>query len=163
MILSLVVAMAENNVIGKNGTMPWHLPADLRHFRAVTTGKSVIMGRKTYESIGKPLPNRRNLVISRTPDFSALGCEVVTSLDQALQACAGEAEVMIIGGGQIYAEALPRAQRIYLTRIQARIEGDTTFPDLTPSQWREVKRTMTPPDGKNAYACAFTVLERVTG
>lgn len=127
-IISLVVAHADNRIIGKNNQMPWHLPADLAHFKRVTLNKPVVMGRKTFESIGRPLPQRRNIVISRNADFSATGVEVVSSLDAALQAVSQEPEVMIIGGGSIYQAAIAFADKLYITKIALAVEGDTQFP-----------------------------------
>lgn len=131
MLISLVAAMAANRVIGKDNQMPWHLPADLKHFKAVTLGKPVVMGRKTFESIGRVLPGRRNLVISRTPPADSRGAEWVNSLAQALELLQGHDEVMIIGGGEIYRQALPLAQRLYLTDIDLTTEGDAFFSGLS--------------------------------
>lgn len=131
MLISLIVAMAENRVIGRDNQMPWHLPADLRHFKSVTLGKPVIMGRKTFESIGRPLPGRRNLVISRNTEWQADGVETVNSLDAALALVNAHDEVMIIGGGQLYRDALPLAHRLYLTHIELNVDdADTWFPDF---------------------------------
>ncbi|HEX5339745.1 MAG TPA: dihydrofolate reductase [Gammaproteobacteria bacterium] len=159
-MLSLIVAAGENNEIGRHGEMPWHLPADLRHFKTVTLGKPVIMGRRTFESIGKPLPERRNIVVTRNRNYRAEGCETVHTLAEALVMAAGEPEVMVIGGGELYREALPRAQRIYLTRVHARFDADTFFPMLDMAQWRETAREAHPVDEHNHHACSFLVLER---
>ena len=121
--IALIAALAENRVIGRKNRLPWRLPADLRRFKSLTMGKPVIMGRKTYESIGKPLPGRSNIVVTRDPDYRAQGCQVVHSLDQALEAGAGHAEVMVIGGAELYRQALGRAQRMYLTLVRAEVEG----------------------------------------
>ena len=139
MLISLIVAMANHRVIGRSNAMPWHMPADLRHFKAVTLGKPVVMGRRTFESIGRPLPGRRNLVISRNPEWQAAGVEVAPTLDVALALLADYDEVMIIGGGQLYAEALPRADRLYLTHIDLDVEGDTFFPDYTGYEWQQIE------------------------
>ena len=161
MILTLVVAMADNRVIGHQGGMPWHLPADLRYFRHTTLGKPIVMGRRTHEAIGRPLPGRHNIVISTKPGYRAEGCTVVTSLEAAL-AAAGEApEVMLIGGGQLYRQVLPRADRIHLTEVHARPEGDVTFPELDPAEWRETHREAHPADAHNPHPYDFVVLERV--
>ncbi|MGH8371783.1 MAG: dihydrofolate reductase [Gammaproteobacteria bacterium] len=160
MMFSLIVAAGENNEIGSHGKMPWHLPADLRHFKTVTLGKPVIMGRRTFESIGKPLPQRRNIVVTRDPAWRADGCEAAHSLPEALVMAAGEPEIMLIGGGQLYREALPRAQRIYLTRVHGNFDADTFFPVLDMKQWREIAREAHPVDERNEYACTFLVLER---
>ena len=128
MSISLVVAKSKNNVIGKDNKLPWHLPADLQHFKNITINKSIIMGRKTFESIGKPLPNRRNIIISRNRHFIASGCEIFSSIDNALNAAKKESEIMIIGGENIFAQTIDRADRIYLTVIDAEFDGDTFFP-----------------------------------
>lgn len=159
-MISLIVAMAHDRVIGKNNAMPWHLPADLKHFRTITTGKPVIMGRKTFESIGKALPNRRNIVISRNPDYIAHGCEVVTSLHEAIAKVAHEHEICIIGGAQIFQESLPLADRLYLTFIDLTVDGDTFFPSWVQSEWRELSRESAPPDAQNAYPLTFVTLDR---
>ena len=155
--------MAENRVIGRANRLPWRLPADLRRFKSVTMGKPVIMGRKTYESIGKPLPGRSNIVVTRDPDYRAPGCQVVHSLEQALEAGAGHAEVMVIGGAELYRQALGRAQRIYLTLVRAEVEGDALFPDIEPQQWRELERESHRADERNQYDYDFVTLQRVSG
>lgn len=141
MRISLIAAASENNVIGNHGTIPWNIPEDMKHFRTLTTGKPVIMGRKTYESIGHPLPKRPNIVITRQKRFTAEGCHVVASLDEALQIadCKNAEEVFVIGGGEIYREALEKADRIYLTRVHATIEGDAFFPEFHPEHWNVVR------------------------
>lgn len=160
MLISFIVAMDRNRLIGRGNALPWHLPADLAHFKAVTMGKPILMGRKTYASIGRPLPGRHNIVISRNPDFSASGCTVVSSVDAALAAPGAVPEIMVIGGAQLYAELLPRAQRIYLTRIEAVFEGDAWFPPLLAETWRESARSAHAPDERNPYPYTFLVLER---
>ncbi|WKE66134.1 type 3 dihydrofolate reductase [Gallaecimonas kandeliae] len=161
MILSLVAAMANNRVIGRDNDMPWHLPADLKHFKAVTLGKPVVMGRRTFESIGRPLPGRRNLVISRQSDFRPEGVEVFACLDEALAAVAEVEEVMVIGGGQIYQQALPRAKRLYLTFIDADIEGDTRFPDWEgENTWRKIQESEFLADLHNEHNLTFVTFER---
>jgi dihydrofolate reductase len=160
MTLSLVVAAARNNVIGSDGGLPWHLPDDLRHFKRLTTGKPVIMGRRTFESIGRPLPDRRNIVMTRQADYTAQGCEVVSSVDEALECVRGANEVMIIGGGQVYRDFLPHADRIYLTRVRADVEGDTCFPDMAENGWHRVTTEHHPADEKHAYAFDLIVFER---
>ncbi len=161
--IALIAALAENRVIGRENRLPWRLPADLRRFKSVTMGKPVIMGRKTYESIGKPLPGRSNIVVTRDPDYRAQGCQVVHSLEQALEAGAGHAEVMVIGGAELYREALGRAERMYLTLIRAEVDGDTLFPDIEPQQWRELERESHRADEKNQYDYDFVTLQRVSG
>ena len=152
--------MDRNRLIGRGNALPWRLPADLKHFKAVTLGKPVLMGRKTYESIGRPLPDRHNIVISRNADFSAPGCTVVSSVDAALHAAGNVPEVMIIGGAQLYTELLPRVRRIYLTRIDAAFEGDAWFPPLDSAIWQEVARTDQGADEANPFGYSFLVLER---
>ncbi|MBM4242547.1 MAG: dihydrofolate reductase [Deltaproteobacteria bacterium] len=162
MIVALVVAAAENGVIGRDGTLPWSLPADLKHFRTLTTGHHVVMGRKTHASIGRALPGRTNLVLTRHPERVASGCHAVTTLDDALALAraAGETVCFVIGGAGVYAQAMPRAGRIYRTEVQAAIDGDVSFPPLDPAHWVEVSREFRPADERNPYPLAFTVLER---
>lgn len=161
--ITLVVAVAENGVIGAKGGMPWHLPADLRHFKQLTYGKPVLMGRRTWESIGKPLPGRRNLVLTSDPEWEAAGAERVSSLDEALAQAEsdGAAELMVIGGAAVYRLALPRATRIYLTRIHASPEGDTHFPDFDESAWEQVACRERPADESTPCDLTFFTLERV--
>lgn len=160
MMLSLVVAASSNNVIGRDGGLPWHLPDDLRQFKRLTTGKAVIMGRSTYESIGRPLPDRRNIVMTRNTDYVADGCDVVSSVSEAMDAVEGAEEVMIIGGGQVYRDFLPLADRIYLTRVQAEVEGDTYFPEIDEAAWRLVSSEHHAADEKHRYAFDVMVFER---
>jgi len=136
MPISIVVAVSTNNVIGKNGELPWRLPEDIRHFKKITMGKPVIMGRSTWESIGHPLPGRLNIVMSRRPGIDADNYELATSVDQALLIAGSAEETMIIGGSQVYRQFLPRTDRIYLTRIHAFLEGDTFFPELDEAAWQ---------------------------
>ena len=160
MQISLVVAMSENGVIGRDNALPWHLPADLRYFKALTLGKPVIMGRKTYMSIGRPLPGRQNIVLTRDAAFQAPGCDVCTSLEDA-RARAGDAEeIMIIGGSALYKETLDHADRIYLTEIHASIEGDTWFPEIDPAKWRETARERHAADERNSLDYSFVILQR---
>ncbi|MBM0489864.1 type 3 dihydrofolate reductase [Aeromonas jandaei] len=157
MKISMIAAMAHDRVIGKDNQMPWHMPADLAHFKRVTLGKPVLMGRKTFESIGRPLPGRRNLVISRNPDYQADGIEVVSSVEAALALLADNevAEVMVIGGGHLYAELLPKADCLYLTRIELEVEGDTRFPAFADEQWQCVEREVHQADEKNPHPYRF--------
>ena len=159
-MLSLIVAIGKNRVIGQDGTMPWHLPADLAWFKRNTLEKPVIMGRKTWESIGRPLPNRHNIVISRAMDFNPVGVTRVDSPMAALIAAQPAPEIMIIGGAQIYQHFLPQATRLYLTLIDAGFTGDTYFPDYTQYAWREVERIEHSADTKNPYSYTFLILER---
>lgn len=155
-----VVAASDNDVIGHGNALPWHLPADLAHFRRVTLGHPVLMGRQTFEAIGRPLPGRRNLVLSRG-GFTADGVETVTSLDEAC-ARAGEAAcLMVIGGAQVLALALPRLDLLHLTRVHADFPGDTFLPRLAPDQWREIGRQEHAADERNAWPMSFLTLERV--
>jgi len=157
--LSLIAAVAANGVIGSDNALPWRLPEDLKRFKALTLGHPVIMGRKTFESIGRPLPGRRNLVITHNPRYRAEGCEVLTSLEAALAACAGTAdEIFVIGGAQIYAEALPLARRLYLTEIRAEFPGDAHFPAFDRGAWRETAREHH--RAESGIEFDFTVYER---
>jgi dihydrofolate reductase len=163
-ILTLVVARADNGVIGRDGGMPWHLPADLRHFKRLTVGKPVVMGRKTFESIGKPLPGRHNIVLTRSAGWTADGVTVVPNLAEAvaaagLQQGARPEEIMIIGGAAVYAEALPSARRVYLTEVHATPDGDTVLPSFDPAVWHEAAREEQPADD-NAPAYSWVTLER---
>jgi dihydrofolate reductase len=158
--VALVVAVAQGGVIGADGALPWHLPADLKHFRELTLGKPVIMGRATYESIGKPLPQRLNIVLSRQAGFAPPGVEVVGSLDEAYRlAAAHGGPAMVIGGAQIYAQALPDADAVELTEVHAAVAGDTHFPPLGPG-WREVARQDYPADARNAHPYSFVTYRR---
>ncbi|MDO7084351.1 type 3 dihydrofolate reductase [Pseudocolwellia sp. AS88] len=159
-ILSMVVATANNRVIGKDNDMPWHLPADLAYFKKTTLGKPVIMGRKTYESIGRPLPGRQNIVISRDINYKAEGVETVTSVDAALALVSEVEEVMVIGGGAIYQHCLPAADRLYITHIEAEIEGDTQFPFYDTNIWKKVSSSKYLADDKNAFNLDFCVYEK---
>lgn len=161
-ILSAIVAMSENRVIGKDNKLPWHLPADLKHFKEITTGHFIIMGRKTYESIGKPLPNRSNIVLSRDTNFQAPGCQTVTSIDEAISMAktAQQGEIFIIGGAEIYKQLLPNIQRLYVTIVHCSIDGDAWFPELNPTEWHQVSCERHEADDKNAFAYSFITMER---
>jgi dihydrofolate reductase len=161
-LLTAVFAASDNDVIGRDNALPWHLPADFAHFRRVTMGKPILMGRRTYQSIGRPLPGRRNLVLSRG-DFVAPGVETVHSIEEALALVAGEPELANIGGAEVLRLALPRTGRIYLTRVHATVEGDTFLPELPAAEWREVAREERAADERNAYAMSFITLDRVAG
>ena len=158
-LVSIIAAMDENRLIGANNDLPWHLPADLKRVKELTTGHSIILGRKNYESIGRPLPNRKNIVVSRNPSFDAPGCTVATSLDEALGVAEGD-EIFIFGGATLYQQTLDRADRMYLTMIHATFAGDTFFPEFNSSDWVEKKRENHEPDDRNAYAYTFLVLEK---
>ena len=162
-VLSIIVAASTNDVIGAGGDLPWHISEDLRRFKSITMGKPVIMGRLTWESIGKPLPGRRNVVLTSQERYAADACDVVRSLDDALELVADSDEVMIIGGSRVYREALPRADRVYLTRIHATFEGDAYFPSLRASDWNVVSSEDFPRSGGREFGYTFQVLERVRG
>ena len=159
MIISMIAAMAKDRVIGKDNQMPWHLPADFAWFKRCTMGKPVVMGRKTYESIGRPLPGRQNIVISRDDNLAIEGVTTVTSIERALEAAGELDEVMIIGGGAIYKACLPQADKLYVTYIDAQIEGDTQFP-YWGDMFKEKHSENYAADEKNAYDMRFVVLER---
>ncbi|MCR6652820.1 MAG: dihydrofolate reductase [Cellvibrionaceae bacterium] len=164
--LALVCALSRNRAIGLNNQLPWHLPRDLAHFKAVTMGHPIIMGRKTFDSIGRPLPGRSNIVVSRRAGWLSEGVTVVNSLEAAID-CAAEIarrvdkkEIMLIGGASLYQQALPLAQRLYLTEVHADIPGDAFFPPITPGEWSEISREEWPADEKNPLACSFVGYER---
>ena len=159
-MISLIVAASTNNVIGADGDLPWRLSDDLKRFKAVTMGKPIIMGRLTWESIGRPLPGRQNIVVTRQTGYGAEGCDVVASVDEALEAAGAAPEVMVIGGGDIYRQLLPRAGRVYLTRVEAEVDGDTFFPELDDSEWELVSSEAHEADDKNAHAFTFMTFER---
>lgn len=164
--LAVIVAAADNGTIGSNNALPWHLPEDLRYFRRVTLGKPVVMGRKTYESIGRPLPGRTNIVITRNKDWHTEGVRSVRNLDEALRlaeeiaAADGAKELMVIGGAEIYATAIPRADRLYLTQVHANVPGDARLPEIDWTQWREVSRERFTASDGNPYDYSFVVFER---
>jgi dihydrofolate reductase len=164
--ISLIVARADNGVIGRAGGLPWHLSADLKHFKAETMGKPMIMGRKTFESIGKALPGRTSIVITRDPGYRAEGAVVVHDWDGAVAAAraaleeTGGAEVMVIGGAQIYALALAYADRLYVTEVHRAVDGDTVFPEIDPAHWREVSREDFEPQTEGGPAFSFVAFEK---
>jgi dihydrofolate reductase len=160
-MLSIIVAVADNGVIGSGNQLPWRLPDDLKRFKALSLGKPVVMGRKTYDSIGRPLPGRLNIVVSRRGDLEIPGCTVVTSLAEALAAAGAVEEVVIVGGADIYRQVLPKVQTIHLTRVHATVPGDVHFPQLAPDEWRERATEHHPADEKHAHAFTFSTLERV--
>ena len=165
MKLSMIVAVAENGVIGRNNALPWYLPNDLKYFKQTTMGKPVIMGRKTYESIGKPLPGRTNIVITRQADYQPEGVKVVNSVEAARELAEsvclidGQEEAMIMGGAEIYTLALPHTDRLYLTEVHADVEGDAFFPEYDKSLWQEVAREDVAAEGPNPYNYSFVVYE----
>jgi dihydrofolate reductase len=160
MKLTGVVAASDNDVIGRDNALPWHLPADLAYFKRLTLGKPILMGRKTHESIGRPLPGRRNLVLSRN-GFTAPGVESVASIEEACKRVAGAPELMVIGGAELLRLAMPRLDHLHLTRVHARVDGDVLLPPLPPEQWREVRREHHPADERNALAMTFIEMERI--
>ena len=159
--ISIVVAMDTKGVIGLDNGLPWHLPADLQHFKQTTMGKPILMGRKTHESIGRPLPGRTNIVITRDIGYRAEGCVVVNSIDAALEAAGEQDEIMVIGGAEFYRQVLPRTDTIYLTRIHETFSGDTFFPELKDADWQEVERSDHAADDKNLHNYSFIRLDRV--
>ena len=166
MRLALIVAAAENGVIGRDNQLPWHLPEDLGYFKRVTMGKPIVMGRKTYESIGRPLPGRTNIVITRNPDWQAEGVRALPDMEAALALAEeialidGAEELMVIGGAEIYAAALPLADRIYLTRVHADVDGDAWLPEIDWSQWQELGRERHSASDSNPYDYSFLVYGR---
>lgn len=165
MKLSLIAAVANNHVIGKNNRLVWHMPADLKHFKELTLGHTLIMGRMTFESLGSPLKGRTTIVLSRQKGYDARGCQVTHTLYDALKLAKGEKEVFIAGGSQIYNEAInmPQTRRIYLTRIYASFEGDAYFPEINPEHWQLTEHTDYPPDDRNPHAYCFQTYKRING
>ena len=158
--ISLIAAMADNRVIGQGNRLPWHLPADLRHFKALTVGKPIIMGRRTWESLPGLLPDRPHIVVTRNPAYRAEGCTVAHSVEEALAAAGDVPEVMIVGGADFYAEMLPHADRIYLTLVHAQLEGDAFFPEYDPAEWEQLEREDHAPDERNPCPYSFITLQR---
>ena len=158
--ISIIVAISENNAIGKNNQLLWHLPADLKHFKTITSGHPIIMGRKTYDSIGRPLPNRKNIVITRQKDLVIEGVHIVNSMEEALSLCANENEVFIIGGAEIYKSALSFTNLIYLTTVHHHYDADAFFPELAKKDWKEINQEYHPADEKNSVAYTFSTLKR---
>lgn len=162
MQLSLIAAMDEERLIGAHNNLPWRLPADMQWFRAQTMGKPVLMGRNTFASIGKPLPGRKNIVLSRNPKLCIEGCTIIHSLDALDKVADGADEVMVIGGAEVYALTLPLADRLYLTTIDASFEGDAWFPDIDDADWHEVFREEHEADAFNSWSYCFRILERIS-
>lgn len=163
MILSLIAALDKKSGIGKENRLLWHLPADLKFFKQVTTGHTVIMGRNTFESIGRALPNRRNIVLTRQPDYSAPGCEVREDLFAAIKECGKEQEVFVIGGADIYRQAIQVADKLYLTRVDVVMDADTFFPEFSMSAWKLIHLEKHKADDKNPYDYSFSVYQRAGG
>lgn len=160
MILSIIAAMDRNHLIGNDNQLPWHLPADFAHFRAKTMGKPIVMGRKTFDSIGKPLPGRINIVLSRNPGTQYEGVKCAGSLKDAISLVPDAEEIMIIGGSTIYEMLLPQVDRMYLTYVDGEFEGDAWFPEFDQSQWQETEAVLHHKDEKNIYDCRFVTLEK---
>lgn len=160
MNLSIIVAADKNRGIGLNNRLPWYLPADLKYFKAVTSGHTVIMGRKTFDSMGKALPNRRNIVVTRQEKLQYENIEIAHSLEEAIELCSNEEETFVIGGSEIFKQALPLANTLYLTDIHHSFESDTFFPDIDKNRWKEIKREDKQPDEKNLFPYSFLVYKR---
>lgn len=161
--ISAIAAMSENRVIGDDNQLPWHLPADLKHFKTLTTNHPILMGRKTYESIGRPLPNRSNIIITRNHAFHAPGCIVVRSIEEAIEHATSNHsdEIFIIGGAEVYKQLLPNIERIYLTIVHEIFEGDAFFPELNLAEWKENDRVLHEADENNDYDYSFIVLDKI--
>ena len=162
MVLSLIAALTKNYVIGRHNRLPWHLPADLKHFKTITTHKVVVMGRKTYEGLGQALPQRTNVVVTRNPLYQSPDALVLPSLDAVINTFQRESEVIIIGGAELFMQALPRVQRMYLTIIATELAGDAYFPTWNQQQWQEVSRVDHLPDNRHAYAYSFRELHKLS-
>jgi dihydrofolate reductase len=160
MRLSIITAMAANRVIGVENRLPWHLPEDLQHFKALTMGHHIVMGRKTYDSIGKPLPGRHTIIITRNVDYAVPGCIAVNSIDAALIVADGDSEVFFVGGAELYAQALPLVDRMYITEIKRDFPGDAKFPQFDPSRWNEVSREKHIANGSEPFEYHFVVYDR---
>jgi dihydrofolate reductase len=159
-MISIIVAVAQNGVIGVDNRLPWHLPDDLKRFKALSMGKPIVMGRRTFESIGKPLPGRTNIVVSRQPELVIAGAIVTPSLDAALAAAGAVPEVVVIGGAELFRQVLPRTDVVHLTRVHAQVAGDVVFPELDPGKWRETAVEHHAADERHQYAFTFVTLER---
>lgn len=159
-MISIIVAMAKNRVIGANSAIPWHLPGELKRFRQLTTGHHIIMGRKTWDSIGRLLPGRTTVIVTRQRGYHAPGAKVAHSLAEAIDACGDDSEIFVIGGAELYAQALPRADRLYLTTVDATIAGDAFMPEFDSGGWREVSSESFPADGRHRYPFRSAVYER---
>jgi len=159
-LITLVVAVADNGVIGRNNTLPWHLPDDLKRFKRLTMGKPIVMGRKTFDSIGKPLPGRQNIVVTRDANYRREGVTVVNDVDAALRAAAPAPEIMVIGGAELFRTLLSRAGRLHLTRVHGNIEGDVVWPALNDPEWKAVERESHTADERHAWPMTFEVWEK---
>ncbi len=161
MLISAIVAMSENRAIGKDNQLLWRLPADLQHFKKLTMGKPILMGRKTYQSIGRPLPGRQTIILTQDKQFKAEGCLVVHSIQAALDNIKNQEELCVIGGADIYRQMLPMIDRIYLTIVHHEFVADVFFPELNMTEWKETERVECEADEKNPYSCSFIVLEKM--
>jgi dihydrofolate reductase len=159
-LITLIVAVSDNGVIGRENALPWHLPEDLKRFKRLTMGKPMIMGRKTFESIGKPLPGRLNIVVTRDTNYRREGVSVVHGVDEAIAAAAGAPELMVIGGSELFRQFLPRAGRVHLTRVHAQVEGDVTWPPLDTRSWEVVEKEQHAADERHAWPMTFEVWEK---
>lgn len=159
-MISLIVAASDNNVIGSKGELPWRLSSDLKRFKTLTMGKPIVMGRLTYESIGRALPGRQNIVITRQADYEADGCDVVCSIEAAFEAAGDAEEIVVIGGGDVYRQCLPIAERIYMTRVHTEIEGDAFFPPLDDADWQQTSADVCEVDDKDDYPFTFITYDR---
>ena len=157
---ALIAAIASNGVIGANNALPWRLPADLSRFRSLTTGHSIVMGRKTWESIGRPLPGRTTIIVTRQRGYSAPGAKIAHSLDEAISVSGNDSEIFVIGGAELYLQALPRAERLYLTTVDAEIAGDTSMPEFDAGDWREISSESFATDERHRYSFRCAVYER---
>jgi dihydrofolate reductase len=159
-VISIIVAMAKNRVIGANGAIPWHLPGELKRFKSITMGHHIIMGRRTWESIGRPLPGRTAVIVTRQRQYAVPGARIAHTLDAAIAACDSDDEIFVIGGAELYAQALPRAARLYLTTVDAEVAGDTVMPEFDMRDWREVSISSYPADERHRYPFRCVVYER---
>tara|TARA_B100000953_G_scaffold240756_1_gene202415 strand:+ start:4417 stop:4902 length:486 start_codon:yes stop_codon:yes gene_type:complete len=160
MQLSIIVAMDKNRVIGKDGTLPWHISSDLKNFKKITMGKPILMGRKTHESIARPLPGRENIILTKNQNYFSEGCVVKNNLDEVFSHCEKVTELMVMGGATLYEQTLDKAEKLYVTEVRASIDGDTFFPEYDPDQWTEIAKDSFKADENNEYDYSFTVLER---
>ena len=160
MQLSIIVAMDRNRVIGRGGALPWHISSDLKNFKKITMGKPILMGRKTHDSIGKPLPGRENIILTNNKKYSAEGCTVKNTLDEVYSYCEEQLELVVMGGAILYSQTLDKADKLYITEVNASVNGDTFFPEYKSNQWREILRETFNADENNEFDYSFTVLER---
>ena len=160
MQLSIIVAMDRNRAIGRGGALPWHISSDLKNFKKITMGKPILMGRKTHDSIGKPLPGRENIILTNNKKYSAEGCTVKNTLDEVYSYCEAQLELVVMGGAILYSQTLGKADKLYITEVNASVNGDTFFPEYKSGQWREISRKSFEADENNEFDYSFTVLEK---